>query len=278
MNDNLIAVEDTTYGYTKQGSGEPIVLLHGFTGSSKTWENVVPNLAKEYQVITIDLPGHGRTTGSSPKTMEAFCRDLKQMLIFLQIETCHLLGYSLGGRTALSFAMYYPETVKTLILESASPGLKTEEERKARIEKDAKLAEQIMVNGVASFVHYWENIPLFQSQKRLPQDVRDKIRMERMKQTEEGLANSLLYMGTGKQPSWWKQLQQVIVPVLLIAGAKDQKFVQITKEMDSQIKDAQLSIIKDTGHAVHVEQVEKFAKIVREFLREKIYIKEGARK
>src|SRR5690625_6877126 len=79
----------------------------------------------------------------------------------LKITKIHLLGYSMGGRTSLSFANYYPEKINSLILESASPGIADPFERQRRKEADKALAEKILIEGVEAFVDYWEDLPLF---------------------------------------------------------------------------------------------------------------------
>lgn len=266
MTYRYFSVEDAEYAYKVFGQGEPLLLFHGFTGSSNTWEQCVQEFSMKYKVITIDLPGHGKTHCQTPKTMETFSKDVVELLNHLKMEKVHLLGYSMGGRTALSFTIYYPEKVKTLILESASPGLKTEEERKARMEQDENLAEMIQLKGIEEFVSYWENIPLFETQKHLPKEVQDQVRAERLMQTEKGLAESLLYMGTGMQPSWWDYLSKVTQPVLLIAGSKDEKFVQINRKMNELFPNSELRIVEGAGHAIHIEQRQKFVTIVMEFI------------
>ena len=263
---NLMTVKDATYHYSVCGEGEPLVLLHGFTGTGNTWETFSEKWSKFFKVIMIDLPGHGKTNVKSPRTMEQFCQDLKLLLDQLKIKKTHLLGYSMGGRAALSFALNYPDYVQSLILESASPGLKTGEERRKRREADALLAEQIMVNGIEGFTYYWENIPLFETQKHLPAHIKKVIRHERLSQLPEGMAESLLYMGTGSQPSWWDKLVEVTIPVLLVVGSLDKKFIRINQEMKKLLPNAELVTVVKSGHAVHVEQVEKFDKIVMEFL------------
>ncbi|MFP3499098.1 alpha/beta fold hydrolase, partial [Pseudomonas sp. SIMBA_059] len=84
---------------------------------------------------------------------------LHELFNELQLSNFTLLGYSLGGRVALSYVAKYPDEIKHLILESASPGLKTEQERQARRNSDEKLANEILQNGLQSFVDKWENIP-----------------------------------------------------------------------------------------------------------------------
>lgn len=254
------------YACELTGNGEPLVLLHGFTGSSKTWEPFVHKWSSVFRVITIDLPGHGNSVTPDFPTMIDFCDELKILLEELQVSKCHLLGYSMGGRVALSFAQRHPEMVSSLILESASPGLKTESERVERKEKDAKLADNILQNGLEAFVDEWESLPMFSTQKMLPDDAKATIRKERLAQSPTGLAGSLTYMGTGNQPSWWNRLSSIKVPVLLVVGGLDSKFVTINQEMEKQFNYGELIIVHDASHAVHIEQAEKFVTIVMEFL------------
>ncbi|RDF61918.1 2-succinyl-6-hydroxy-2,4-cyclohexadiene-1-carboxylate synthase, partial [Acinetobacter baumannii] len=90
-------------------------------------------------------------------------------------------GYSMGGRLAYSFPMTYPERISALVLESTTPGLKTLGERKERILRDRKLADFILRDGIKAFVDYWEGIPLFSTQQRLAEDVRQRIRSGRLR-------------------------------------------------------------------------------------------------
>src|SRR5699024_8696333 len=117
---NYFSTTNATYAYRTVGTGEPIVLLHGFTGSSATWTYFVEQWKNDFHVITLDLSGHGKTHARESKTMESFSRDFNELLSLLNIEKAHLVGYSMGGRTALSFAQYYPEKIESLVLESAS--------------------------------------------------------------------------------------------------------------------------------------------------------------
>src|SRR5690625_1694373 len=263
---NYFTVNDATYAYRMDGFGETLLLFHGFTGTSATWQPFILKWKKEFQVIAIDMPGHGATVCQTPRTMEKFCEDIHRLITHLQCDKVHVLGYSMGGRAALSFALLYPQHVHTLILESASPGIKTETERKKRRAHDKELASRMKSNGLHSFVDEWENISLFASQKKLPLKVQQTIRRERLSQTVEGLSESLLYMGTGSQPSWWDHLHQLHIPVLLIVGEQDEKFVQLNKEMKAALENGKVAIVSQAGHAVHVEQMEKFDNIVVEFI------------
>lgn len=259
-------IDDATYWYEVHGKGEPVVLLHGFTGSTSTWSAFIANWKEHFQLITIDLPGHGKTTTQSPRTMEACCRDLKNLFQHLNLSQIHLLGYSMGGRTALSFAMFYPEWIASLTLESASPGIASKDERMKRVQHDEKLAQRIEQAGVVAFVDFWENIPLFDTQKRLTPTVQQAMRRERIEQSEVGLSQSLRFMGTGKQPSWWEQLKSFPKPVLLLVGTADKKFMQINEMMEKRLQTSELTAIEKSGHAIHVEEPEIFGKLVTEFI------------
>lgn len=264
-----IHVNGVPYRVEAEGQGPALLLLHGFTGSRATWEPYLTNWTRHFQVVRVDLIGHGDSAAPpdpSRYTMDRAAADLAGILDRLQISRAHVLGYSMGGRLALSFAAWYPDQVETLLLESSSPGLKTDTERRARRERDEELADRIEREGLEAFVRYWEGIPLFASQGNLPEKVRQALRKERLAQRTHGLANSLRGMGTGAQPSWWEHLGRIPCPVLLITGELDQKFCRIAEEMKGQFSRCRWRTVPGVGHAVHVEAPRLFDTIVMEFL------------
>ncbi|WP_249871150.1 2-succinyl-6-hydroxy-2,4-cyclohexadiene-1-carboxylate synthase [Oceanobacillus saliphilus] len=258
--------EDAAYWYEIHGEGVPVVMLHGFTGSSAAWKPFVDSWGSGYQLITVDLPGHGKTRTPSPRSMADCCKDLFELFQSIDLGPFHLLGYSMGGRTALSYAILFQDSLRSLILESSSPGIADEEARKSRKENDEKLAERIEQCGISSFVDFWQDIPLFDSQKRLSADVQGSLRAERLSQSAEGLAQSLRMMGTGNQLSLWDRLHDFKKPVLLIAGELDEKFVAINKKMQKKLISCNLIICEDAGHAIHVEKPNTFGKMVKAFI------------
>ena len=157
-------INGISYHVEQEGEGFPLVMLHGFTGDCRTWQPFYTQWSKKYKLIAIDIVGHGKT--DSPGSIERYdmlsvCHDLKKILDQLEIKKADVLGYSMGGRLALSFTIQYPESVRNLILESSSPGLATEEERKNRRIYDEKLASFIQENGIEKFVEYWEKHSAF---------------------------------------------------------------------------------------------------------------------
>ncbi|KIL47325.1 hypothetical protein KP77_24300 [Jeotgalibacillus alimentarius] len=269
MNNVYVKVDAAAYRVKVSGSGPALVVLHGFTGSAESWDRFAEELSSDFQVIAIDLPGHGQTLAPMNQqyfSMEKVCIAIREILNALKIDQAAFLGYSMGGRTALAYATLYPETVTSLILESASPGLKTVTARTERKQSDADLASFIESEGIQRFTDRWESIPLFESQKRLSEKMRRNIREGRLQNSAEGLAASLRYMGTGSQPSYWDALTGLNIPVLLLTGEWDHKFIQIATEMKKLLPNVVHENILHSGHAIQVEQPEKFDTMVKEFL------------
>ncbi len=253
----------------RSGIGTPLLLLHGFTGSTETWAPLRASLAPRYSTIAIDLPGHGGSTSPTDPTRYALSRladDIARVLDTLNVERAAVLGYSLGGRAALRFALKHPDRVSALILESASPGIADPAARAERIAADAALATSIEADGVAAFVDRWERLPLWASQVTVPGADRARLRVQRLTNNPEGLANSLRGAGAGAEPSVADKLSQLETPTLLVAGELDPKFLSFARQMAGLMPAARVDVIADSGHASHFERPVEFEDKVRHFL------------
>ncbi len=252
-----------------KGSGEPLLLIHGFTGSIEAWgEEVLTGLSQAFQVVAIDLVGHGRSDASSDParySMDHVLEDLIQVLDAVGLETARWYGYSMGGRIALAGAVLEADRVSGLVLESASPGLAGERERQARRRADEALAEGILRGGMEAFVDHWMGLPLFATQGKLPPKVLEAHRERRLKNRPEALAACLRGMGTGVQPSFWEALPEIEVDALLLCGEEDEKFTEIATEMAEAMPGATLRSIPRAGHAIHLENPFALLAAVRTF-------------
>ena len=262
-------VNGITLNVDQSGAGQPLLLLHGFTGSVGTWAPLIGALSPHFRTIALDLIGHGRS--DSPPDAERYrmqrcVADLLALLDALEIERADVLGYSMGGRVALHLAAAEPERIGALVLESSSPGIADAAERQARIAADEKLADSIKLEGLEAFVERWECLPLFASQAALPEDTRAQLHAQRLRNNPLGLANSLRGLGTGQQESLWDRLAGLDVRTLLIAGALDAKYRALAGEMRALLPNSRALIMPGAGHAVHLEQPQIFAKNVLEFL------------
>lgn len=251
------------------GNGPAVVLLHGFTGSTDTWNFLRPLLDERYRAVAVDLPGHGRSLSppeASRYSLDRFAADLACVLAALDIERAAVLGYSLGGRAAIRFAIAQPHRTAGLILESTSPGISDPLERAARVKSDALLADLIERDGVEAFVSRWEKLPLWESQRTLPDAGRQALRDQRLSSDARGLANSLRGAGAGADANVLDESAAISVPALVIAGELDTRYVDLGRRLARSIPRAELQIIADSGHATHLEQPEVFAGLVAAFL------------
>src|SRR5262249_18130913 len=151
-------------------------------------------------------------------------------------------------------ALAHQDRFASLMLESASPGLAEVAERAARTASDNALADLIEREGIEAFAVRWERMPLFATQERLPQAVRERLAAQRRANRPAPLANSLRGMGTGVQPSLWERLSELKIPCLIMAGELDAKFTSIARRMAAAIPHARLALVPGAGHTVHLEE------------------------
>ena len=256
------------FHYTLTGNKNlPIILLlHGFTGDSQDFSSVISLLSKKYCCLAVDLPGHGQTRVSGDETcynISNTAQALIHLLDDLQIDKCLLLGYSMGGRLALYMTLHFPERFEKVVLESASPGLKSEKDRSHRRQADSQTAQNLENSNIKDFILNWYDRPLFKSLKNSPNF--DQLVESRLANNPLELAKSLRHMGTGNQPSVWEKLAQNQIPLLLLAGEDDRKFQDINAEIASLCPAATFKIIPKAGHNIHFENLDNFVAVVRQF-------------
>ncbi len=246
----------------------PVLLLHGFMGSAGEWSEIASALSGEYRCLIPDLPGHGGSTGlpyPESYTMEGAARAITALLDAEEIDRCAVAGYSMGGRLALYLALRHPQRVERLLLESASPGLATEDERAARLASDEKLARRLETGDLREFVEDWYLQPLFATLARDETLLRRTIEA-RVQNDPRELARSLRAMGTGSQPSLWEELPDLRVPTLPVVGEEDAKFVALARQKRRASANVRIIMVPGSGHSVHAEISERYVEIVRSFI------------
>jgi 2-succinyl-6-hydroxy-2,4-cyclohexadiene-1-carboxylate synthase len=236
--------------------GRRVVLAHGFTQTLAAWGAVAERLARRWEVVRVDLPGHGGSGGVRVGFGEA------AGLVGEAGGAATYVGYSLGGRLCLRLALDRPDLVRGLVLVGASPGIADPGARAERRRADEALAEQIERDGVAAFLDRWLAGPLFAG---LPEEAAG--RRDRLANTPEGLAYALRRLGTGAQAPLWARLGGLRPPTLLVAGALDAKFAGIAREMaEAAGPRARVELVAGAGHAVQLERPDATAALVEEFL------------
>jgi 2-succinyl-6-hydroxy-2,4-cyclohexadiene-1-carboxylate synthase len=233
-----------------------VVLAHGFTQTMGSWEAVGGRLGERWEVMRVDLPGHGGSGGVRVGFEEA------AGLVGAAGGSAAYVGYSLGGRLCLRLALDRPDLVPALVLIGASPGIAEAGGRAERRAADEALAERIERDGVAAFLDRWLAGPLFAT---LPEAAAG--RAERLANTADGLAWALRALGTGAQEPLWDRLAGLRPPTLLLAGELDRKFTAIARQMAAAIgPTAQVALVPRAGHAAHLERPAEVAARIEEFL------------
>jgi 2-succinyl-6-hydroxy-2,4-cyclohexadiene-1-carboxylate synthase len=243
----------------RSGAGKRVILVHGFTQSSRSWIPLAEDLAADHLVVAPDLPGHGE----SPRASGDLASAADQLA-----ESCGkgtYVGYSLGGRICLHLALRRPILVERLVLIGATAGLEDFDERTDREKADDALADRLAEGGDAglpAFIDEWLAGPLFEHLSEKEAD-----RPARLVNHASELAGALRHFGLGTQLPLWEQARGLHMPVLVVAGDKDAKFMALGERLAGAIgTNALFLVVPGAGHAVPFEQPEAFATLIRSFI------------
>ena len=238
------------------GNGPRAVLVHGFTQTHETWVDVIDSLKQNFEVIAVDAPNHGDSCDIS-LNLESGAKAIGEVG-----GNATYIGYSLGGRFCLTLALAEPQLVSRLVLISTTAGIEDKELRSERIRNDEELARRIEQVGVNQFIDEWLNQSLFAGLNN-----ETNQRGVRLKNTAIGLSSSLRLCGAGRQQPTWSRLKELTMPVLVIAGANDEKYRRLAERLVSEIGDnATLKIVENSGHTPHLEQPEIFQDLLSNFI------------
>jgi len=207
-----------------------------------------------------DLPGHGASS-DLPTTFESVVGLVEWLA---SGEPPALIGYSMGGRLALRYALERP--VAGLVLISTGPGVANPVEREERRISDERLAAGIATQGVEAFIDTWLGNPMFGGIAKRHEIWRAVDRETRLLSSADGLARALVSYGQGSQPFLGDRLAQLRVPTLIVAGGDDAKYMAIARAMHRAIDGSQLVIIEGVGHAVVGEDPAELGDVISRFL------------
>jgi 2-succinyl-6-hydroxy-2,4-cyclohexadiene-1-carboxylate synthase len=224
-----------------------IVFLHGFSNTGASWAPVIAGLGERYRPTAPDIRGHGSRADVEPVTLAAVLQDLAGTAP----DRFTLCGYSQGGRIALHAALALPTRVQRLVLIGASPGLADDVARAERRAADERLADELVEMSIEQFAARWATTPVLAG---LEADVAAAAHEDRLRNTPEGLARALRGLGTGALPPTWDRLGELRMPVVLMAGERDTKFIALAREMASRIPNSEVVTVPGAGHAVHLER------------------------
>jgi 2-succinyl-6-hydroxy-2,4-cyclohexadiene-1-carboxylate synthase len=226
---------------------ESVVLLHGFSGTHRAWDQVVALLDHErYRPLALDLPGHGAAADSDRPISFASC---VAAVLDAAPDRFVLAGYSMGGRIAMHVALAAPERIERLVLVACSPGIEDAAERAVRRKSDETLASDLERIPFEEFIERWRTQPLFAAD---PPEVGTLARADQRRNRPDALAAALRGLSTGGMRSQWDRLGELRMPVTVLVGDRDAKFLAIGRRMVERLADGGL-IVASGGHALALE-------------------------
>lgn len=239
------------------------MLLHGFTGSPRSWDPVLEQIDLDQMPLRPMLAGHGSDWRS--RQVASFRSEVDRLASAASsLRRPRLIGgYSLGARVALGILVEHPGLFDGALLVSVHPGLECEAVRTERAEVDASRARVLRERGLRQFIAQWESEPLFETQRDLPDGVLQKQRAIRLDHVASGLAHSLDVLGLAVMPNYGEALLCSDVPVTIVAGARDQKFRDLTFSLADRSPELEAVIIEGAGHNPLLEAPQAVAEAMR---------------
>jgi pimeloyl-ACP methyl ester carboxylesterase len=236
--------------YAVAGAGLPVLLSHGFSATSRMWDDQVAALQDRYQVITWDMRGHGASDYPEDPSLYSerhTVDDMAAILRALGIERAVIGGLSLGGVMSLGFHAAYPGMVRALMLFDTGPGFRNAEARQAWNDRSLRQADRFEQEGLAAL------------------NRSDEVRLGEHR-SAEGLARAARGMMTQRDDHLIRDLPRIAVPALVLVGANDTNFLAATDYMAARIAASTKVVIPDAGHAANLHQPAAFNAAVEAFL------------
>lgn len=240
--------------YTRQGTGEVLVLIHGFLGSKDIFKDVMEDFISNYDVIAIDLPGHNKSEVEKDSySVYDYAISIAEVLQHEKVSKATWLGHSMGGYIVLAALERNIATINRAILAYSSEASDTDEQ----LDKRSKQQQQISEVGVQSFVD--GVIGAFFSKNAQKEKI-DYATQIAYKASQEGLIIALETMKS--RPNQHLFIEQTTTPILVIEGTED-KIVQPIETNNPNVK----KVYTETGHLGMLEDPNSFASAVHKFMK-----------
>ena len=275
QNDYEVIVWENSAAKPAYKDKAPLLLLHGFAQSAQSWDKVAQSLALSRPVVALSFLGHGKSTRSNLAQDYTFSCILDLLEVFVHnfctnhfnCDKIHFLGYSMGGRIATLFAAFYPDFVASLTLESSSLGATSQEWVDEMTARDENLIHRLETSTIEEFIEFWEELPLFQTQKLLSNEARQSVKNGRLKNDTQSLAYTVAGSGQAQMPNLIPVINDIVgknIPVMYMAGVHDLKYKALAETIACKAPvEVQLAT---AGHNIHLENPTEYITLVKEFI------------
>ncbi len=261
MTDRII-FKNATIEYKDQGTGKVLVLVHGYMESLNVWDDIQNILAKDFRVVTIDLPGYGNSDIISEiHSMELMADTIDAVVSKLNIEKFSLIGHSMGGYIALHYLEKYPQKLEKYCLFHSTPFEDTEEKKQDRdriieLIKQGKKVQIAKNHTIKTFAT--KNLTKYEEKIGF-------LKIISVNTSNEGVIASLRGMRARK--SQYETMKQTNVKGLWILGKLD-NFINFEKIKEVEIpKTCELFVLENSGHQGYIEEQEKIVEKFKDYFK-----------
>lgn len=257
-----ISIRDIEVNYEEAGKGIPLVMVHGLNGDLTGWALIMPEFAKHYRTIALDVRGHGGTgKPDQPYSIQGFSEDLHAFMRKLEIPKAHIFGLSMGGAIAQQFALDHPEMIRSLTLVSSFSYI-DDHARQAFNRLKACLAE----GGYPAF--FDEVVKLAFSPKYIAANPGPIAELKKKRIA----INSPAAIGRATDAclalNLKNQISKVAIPTLVVSGRKDVFTpLHLAEQIHRSIRGSEWKILEGVGHNLYIEKAPDLTEAVLEFLK-----------
>lgn len=242
---------DVRLRYEDDGNGPPILLSHGYGASAEMWQGQVDALKENYRMVRWDMRGHGKT--ECPDDLALYSQalaveDMAALLDHLAIERAVIGGHSLGGYLSMAFNVVHPDRVRALYLQACGPGFRNKESRAKWNAYAESRAQELEEGGLEA----------------LQGQIETKLSIQRSARDLANAARGILSQFDARAID---SLPGIEVPVLIVVGGDDTRFLAGCEYMESRIPNATHLVVPGTGHGVNIQEPETVNETLEAFLK-----------
>lgn len=255
----IIKVNDLAVNYDTSGAGPAVLFIHGLGSSTRDWEMQVPFFSKNFQVVTYDVRGHGKSDKPpGPYSVPLFAQDATGLIKALDLQKTNVVGISMGGMIAFQLAIDAPDLINSLVIVNSGP--------------------ELVIRTMKDRMNLWQRrliVRLLGMRKMgavlggrlFPKPEHEEIRQlfaDRWAENDTRAYQDAMNALVGWSVS--DRLSQIACPVLVIAADEDYTPISAKEAYVKKLRDAEFVVVPDSRHATPVEHPEVFNQVVDSFL------------
>jgi pimeloyl-ACP methyl ester carboxylesterase len=263
-----IEVDNLRLAYADKGSGPPLVFLHEFAGSVAAWEPQIREFVSDHRVVALSCRGYPPSSApsvASEYSQDLAVQDVRVLMDRLAIERATLIGLSMGGTTALNFAIRHPQRVSGLVIASAGSG---SDDKPAFVAELSGLADLLDNEGAGVFADRFLSGPTRVQLRRKQLEVWQALR-DRLASTPATTLSGTIRGVLLKRPTVYElepALRRLSSPASILIGDEDAPVLRAAGFLVACLRRSELIVFRDTGHTLNLEEPHKFNGFVRRFL------------